>query len=103
MICNVYKSNLDNAIVNGWDGFALQMGADDNGSYLMSNMIGAGSKDSSNGFSGVLLGEIVNTNKDKPEKEQGLMGYGKGERTFFLNSKNGEAIFGSNERGSIKI
>ena len=100
---NVYKSNLDNAIVNGWDGFALQMGADDNGSYLMSNMIGAGSKDSSNGFSGVLLGEIVNTNKDKPEKEQGLMGYGEGERTFFLNSKNGEAIFGSNERGSIKI
>ena len=100
---NVYKSNLDNAIINGWDGFALQMGADDNGSYLMSNMIGAGSKDSSNRFSGVLLGEIVNTNKDKPEKEQGLMGYGEGERTFFLNAKNGEAIFGSNERGSIKI
>lgn len=100
---NIYKSNLDNAIINGWDGFALQMGTDNNGSYLVSNMIGAGSKDSSNGFSGVLLGEIVNTNKDKPEKEQGLMGYGKGERTFFLNAKNGEAIFGSDEQGSIKI
>ena len=100
---NIYKSNLDNAIINGWDGFALQMGTDNNGSYLVSNMIGAGSKDSSNGFSGVLLGEIVNTNKDKPEKEQGLMGYGEGKRTFFLNAKNGEAIFGSDEQGSIKI
>ena len=100
---NIYKSNLDNAIINGWDGFALQMGTDNNGSYLMSNMIGAGSKDSSNGFSGVLLGEIVNTNTDKPKKEQGLMGYGKGERTFFLNAENGEAIFGSDEQGSITI
>lgn len=104
---NVYKSNLDNAIVNGWDGTLLDMGTDDTGSsYLMSNMIGAGSKNEKDKFSGVLLGQIVSTHKDHKEKtanEQGIMAYSNGERTFFLNAEDGSATFGSTESGVIKI
>lgn len=104
---NVYKSNLDNAIVNGWDGTLLDMGTDDTGSsYLMSNMIGAGSKNENDKFSGVLLGQVVSTHKDPSSKttsEQGIMAYSNGERTFFLNAEDGSAEFGSTESGSIKI
>lgn len=104
---NVYKSNLDNAIVNGWDGTLLDMGTDDTGSsYLMSNMIGAGSKNENDKFSGVLLGEIVSTHKDPSSKttsEQGIMAYSNGERTFFLNAEDGSAVFGSTESGAITI
>ena len=45
--------------------------------------------------------------KDQDEsvykKETGLMGLSHGERSFFLNSEDGSAVFGKNGSGQIKI
>lgn len=102
---DVYKSYLDNAVVNNWDGHMLDMGTDANGhSYLMSNMIGAGSKDKNNRFCGVLMGQIVSTHGDNAAKsETGIMAYGGGNRTFFLDADTGTAMFGTGESSCIKI
>ena len=102
---DIYKSYLDNAVVNGWDGHMLDMGIDANGhSYLMSNMIGAGSKDKNNRFCGVLMGQIVSTHGDNAAKsETGIMAYGAGDRTFFLDADTGIAMFGTGENSCIKI
>ena len=102
---DIYKSYLDNAVVNGWDGHMLDMGTDANGhSYLMSNMIGAGSKDKSNKFCGVLMGQIVSTHGDNAAKsETGIMAYGGGNRTFFLDADTGTAMFGQGDNSCIKV
>lgn len=104
---DVYKSYLDNAVVNNWDGHMLDMGTDDGGnSYLMANMIGAGSKDEEDKFHGVLMGSIVSTHTDNPKNNKvqtGIMAYGKGQRTFFLNAEDGSAMFGTGEDSCIKI
>ena len=79
---DIYKSYLDNAVVNNWDGHMLDMGTDDGGnSYLMANMIGAGSKDEEDKFHGVLMGSIVSTHTDNPKNNRvqtGIMAYGEG-------------------------
>ena len=104
---DVYKSYLDNAVVNNWDGHMLDMGTDDGGnSYLMANMIGAGSKDEEDKFHGVLMGSIVSTHADNSKNNKvqtGIMAYGKGQRTFFLNAEDGTAMFGTGESSCIKI
>ena len=102
---DIYKSYLDNAVINNWDGHMLDMGTDANGhSYLMSNMIGAGSKDKNNRFCGVLMGQIVSTHGDNAAKsETGIMAYGGGNRTFFLDADTGTAMFGTGESSCIKI
>ena len=104
---DVYKSYLDNAVVNNWDGHMLDMGTDDGGnSYLMANMIGAGSKDEEDKFHGVLMGSIVSTHADNSKNNKvqtGIMAYGKGQRTFFLNAEDGTAMFGTGENSCIKI
>ena len=63
--------------------------------------MGAGVKNSSNQFTGVLMGEVITPNKK--ESDIGLLGYANGDRTFFLNSKNGSAIFGKANKGQIVI
>ena len=104
---DIYKSYLDNAVVNNWDGHMLDMGTDDGGnSYLMANMIGAGSKDEEDKFHGVLMGSIVSTHADNSKNNKiqtGIMAYGKGQRTFFLNAEDGTAMFGTGENSCIKI
>ena len=104
---DIYKSYLDNAVVNNWDGHMLDMGTDDGGnSYLMANMIGAGSKDEEDKFHGVLMGSIVSTHTDNPKNNRvqtGIMAYGEGQRTFFLNAEDGTAMFGTGENSCIKI
>lgn len=104
---DIYKSYLDNAVVNNWDGHMLDMGTDDGGnSYLMANMVGAGSKDEEDKFHGVLMGSIVSTHTDNPKNNKvqtGIMAYGKGQRTFFLNAEDGSAMFGTGEDSCIKI
>ena len=39
----------------------------------------------------------------KETQDIGLLGYAGGERTVFLNSQNGSAIFGKNNSGQIII
>lgn len=85
--------------INDWDGNSIQINND--GGYILSPQMGAGVKNKQNQFTGVLMGEVITPNKK--ESDIGLLGYANGDRTFFLNSKNGSAIFGKTNKGQITI
>lgn len=84
----MYRNTYGLSEINGWDG--TQMKIDEQGNYLLAAMVGAGSKDNDNKFSGMVMGELSSG-------EIGLFGYGKGERAFFLDANTGAAYFGKNE------
>lgn len=85
--------------INDWDGNSIQVNQE--GGFILSPQFGAGVKDNRNNFTGVLMGEVINTNKSTTDV--GLLGYSGGNRTFFLNSQNGSAIFGSANGAQITI
>ena len=88
------------AHLNDWDGNSIKI--DDAGGYILSPQMGAGSKNPSNNtFTGVLMGEVKQAGKDI--NETGLFGYASGDRTFFLDSQSGGALFGRNNGGRIII
>lgn len=84
----MYRNTYGLSEINGWDG--TQMKIDEQGNYLLAAMVGAGSKDNDNKFSGMVMGELSSG-------EIGLFGYGKGERAFFLDANTGAAYFGKNQ------
>lgn len=84
----MYRNIYGLSEINGWDG--TQMKIDEQGNYLLAAMVGAGSKDNDNKFSGMVMGELSSG-------EIGLFGYGKGERAFFLDANTGAAYFGKNQ------
>lgn len=96
MLLNKYA----NSAINGWDGNKVSIDSKGNGAIL-APQVGAGYKESDNSFTGMLMGTIKEPNQR--EADAGLFGYSSGERTIFLNSKNGSAIFGKNGKGQIII
>lgn len=64
--------------INKWDG-ALKI--DDSGNYILSKMIGAGKKNSSNQFSGVLMGDWGSNTNDS-YLQTGLFGFQNGVMTY---------------------
>lgn len=90
--------------LNDWDGNSIQIKSDTNGSnYILSPQMGAGTKNSDNEFTGVLMGQVKNVSGTTSKSDIGLFGYADGERSFFLNSENGSAIFGKANAGQIVI
>ena len=87
------------ANINEWDGNSVQI--NDEGGFILSPQMGAGHKESDKSFTGVLMGETRVPNKNDPQI--GLLGYNHGARSFFLNSKNGSAMFGKTNQGQIII
>lgn len=87
------------AHINEWDGNSVQI--NEEGGYILAPQMGAGYKDQNNNFTGVLMGQVKVAGKRQPDT--GLLGYATGERTFFVNSLNGSAIFGKAGNGQIII
>jgi len=87
------------ANINEWDGNSIQI--NNEGGFILSPQMGTGHKENDNSFTGVLMGETRLPNKQTPQI--GLLGYSAGSRTFFLNSKNGSALFGKSDQGQIVI
>ena len=85
------------AHLNDWDGNSIQI--NENGGYILAPQMGAGTKDEHNTFTGVLMGEIIQPSKNNQLRiDNGLMGFHQGERSFFIDSETGGALFG--KRGS---
>lgn len=87
------------ANINAWDGNSVQL--DDEGGFILAPQMGSGKKEDDNSFTGVLMGETRTPGKST--SQIGLLGYNQGDRTFFLNSRNGAAIFGKANKGQIII
>jgi len=50
------------------------------------------------------MGEFASKNSSTNFKTKtGLFGFAKGQRSFFLNSENGSALFGIKDKGQIVI
>lgn len=94
MIINRYNHQA----LNGWDGNSIQLNT--NGDTILAPQIGAGKKQSDNTFTGVFMGDVKGTSGTE---DIGLMGYQSGQRSIFLDAQTGNATFGKNGAGQIKI
>lgn len=98
----------ENMFLNDWDGSHIDLNED--GGTILAPQIGAGSKDSNNRFTGVIMGEYrsgkyVTTASGKTDSDSaiGLLGFHKGERSFMINARNGMATFGKVGGGQIVL
>ena len=83
----VYYLNLyGNSVINGWN--HKEVFIDDN--FVLAPMIGAGTKNTENAFTGIIMGN------DIQQKMIGLYGYNGGVNSFGL-LENGNAYFGPNK------
>ena len=89
-----------NAAINGWDGNSVSIDKNGNG-VILAPQIGAGRKESDNSFTGMIMGSVKEAGRN--DQDVGLFGYNYGEKSIFLNSKNGSAIFGKQGKGQIII
>lgn len=85
--------------INDWDGNSITL--DEDNGIILAPQVGAGYKDTNNKFNGVLMGAVKEYNTNK--QETGLFGFSEGARSFFLNAKDGSAIFGKAGQGQIII
>lgn len=87
------------AALNKWDGNSIEISNEEG--VILSPQVGAGKKDdSSNTFTGILIGDVK---KGNDEPKTGLFGYGNGIQTIFLDANTGVAEFGKTGSGQIKI
>ena len=93
----MHLNTYSNAAINGWDGNSLQLNKDGS-AYLLAPQVGAGTKNADNSFTGIVMGEVQDSNEIS---KVGLFGYNKGTQTIFLDSKSGAATFGSSEDNQI--
>ena len=94
------KNRYPIAMLNEWDGKELKM--DNETGAILSNMMGAGRKESDNSFSGVVLGDwsdnaqINTTIADRT----GIFGFSKGEMSFSFTD-DGKATIGKSTGGQL--
>lgn len=82
--------------LNNWDGSML---IDENNNLILSAMVGAGRKDNSNRFSGVLMGAVPLDSESKKSIE-GLFGFHQGAQSFGFKV-DGTAFLGKSGGGRI--
>ena len=92
----------ENAAMNDWNGTSIEINNEDG--YILTPQVGAGTKDTNNRFTGVLLGtERVRTQNNEIKDNVGLLGYAAGARSIFLDAETGNAEFGLPDKGQIII
>lgn len=101
-----YLNTAGFARLNDWDGQSLVVKDKDDGcAYILAPQIGAGEKNSSNQFSGIVMGTMASEQYEYDEKtnkiksyqtstRKGIIGLKDGVQTFCLDSDNGSAEFG---------
>ena len=88
----MYLNPYGNEAINSWDGTTIEI--NDKGGTILAPQIGAGTKNTLNQFSGVVMG------KDSSQDKTGLYGYKDGINTFAL-TEDGKASFGTNSQITI--
>ena len=86
-----------NDSVNGWDGNKVV--ANEDGDVILAPQVGAGVKNLDNTFSGVFMGQVI----ESSNKKIGLIGYSKGKRSIFLDAETGKSEFGTAGTGQVII
>ena len=89
----MYLNPYGNEAINSWDGTTIEI--DDKGGTILAPQIGAGTKNTFNQFSGVVMGK-----DSTQDKKTGLYGYKDGINTFAL-TEDGKATFGGKQQITI--
>lgn len=92
---NLYPSSL----VNEWDGQSLSL--DEENSAILAKMISAGTKDSRNRFTGIMMGDW-HEKGDESLDTPGLYGFKSGEQSFGFKT-DGSGFIGSSGYGRIEF
>jgi hypothetical protein len=83
-------------MLNSWDG---NLTIDENNGTILSTMLGAGSKNNENQFSGVLIGDVAEgTDLNTAPQYTGIYGFKDGIMSFGFRD-NGTAFIGESGRG----
>ena len=91
-----------NESINGWDGVSTVINEKDG--YILSPVVGAGEKDdSTNLFTGILMGTVGYYSGNSIKKSTGLFGFDEGVQTFNIDSETGNVTLGSSDGGQILI
>jgi hypothetical protein len=85
--------------MNNWDG-SLQI--DNANNVILSAMMGAGTKDDQNRFSGVVMGQTQKVQDEATEEAMGLFGYHQGTQSFGFKT-DGTAFIGKSGGGRIEF
>lgn len=98
----IIQNRYPSAMINKWNGKDLVL--DEENSVILSNMIGAGSKNDQNQFSGVLMGDWNGQSSANSSLNTytGLFGFNNGELSYSLTD-DGKATFGKSTAGQIII
>lgn len=98
----IIQNRYPSAMINKWNGKDLVL--DEENSVILSNMIGAGSKNDQNQFSGVLMGDWNGQSSANSSLNTytGLFGFNSGELSYSLTD-DGKATFGKSTAGQIII
>ena len=83
--------------LNDWDGNSVKINS--NEGYILSPQVGAGYKDTTNAFTGIIMGKVENSTGSKT----GVLGYTKGQQSLFLDAESGKAEFGVSDSSKIII
>lgn len=97
----ILQNQHSSTLLNNWDG-ELQVDRENN--YILSAMMGAGSKNSNNEFTGVIMGNTakLDGNGAWSNAEHGLFGYHKGAQSFGFKT-DGKAFIGKAGSGRIEF
>ena len=97
---HIYQEVYASAMLNSWDG---SLTIDEENGTIMSAMVGAGYKDSTNRFNGVLMGNVgKKIGISSTNTQTGLFGYHEGAQSFGLKI-DGTAFFGKSGHGQILL
>ena len=94
---HMYLNRYGLSHLNSWDGNSIKISEKEG--YILSPQVGAGRKEADNTFTGMLMGEVKG---GQGEDKVGLMGYGHGVQTMFLDAETGSAYFGRSGEISIE-
>ena len=95
-----YLNRYGLSALNSWDGNSIKINQQGN-KYILAPQIGAGHKENDNSFTGITLGKSMD--ESSGQKNEGLFGYHRGERSIFLDAHTGDAFFGISGKNQIQI
>ena len=95
----ILQNQFGNSMLNDWDGNLL---IDEENNSVLAAQIAAGTKDSKNTFTGVLMGSVSEKDTDDSTPKSGLYGYHQGALSFGFK-EDGTAFIGKSGRGRIEF
>lgn len=94
----VLQNKWPSAVINKWDGKSIEI--DNKNGTILTQALAAGSKNTNNEFSGVMIGKWQHTDIESSLKQTGIYGFHNGAMSYAF-TEDGQAFLGKENRGRI--